>query len=33
VPDPVGKTIFVVTAYELAGKALWAFHRRRRQKR
>lgn len=33
VPDPDRRSIFVVTAYELTGKALWAFRRRRRRKR
>ncbi len=33
VPDPGSKSIFVVTAYELTGKPLWAFRRRRRRKR
>lgn len=33
VPDPDGKSIFVVTVYELTGKPLWAFRRRRRRKR
>lgn len=33
VPEEEGESIFVVTAYELAGKSLWAFGRRRRRKR
>lgn len=30
--DPDGRSIFVVTAYELTGKPLWALRRRRRRK-
>jgi len=33
VPDPDGRSIFVVTAYELTGRALWTFRRRRRRRR
>lgn len=32
VPDPEPDSVFVITAYELAGKALAAFRRRRRKK-
>jgi hypothetical protein len=32
VPDPVPDSVFVITAYELAGKPLAAFRRRRRKK-
>jgi len=32
VPDPEPTNIFVITAYELRGKALVAFKRRRRKK-
>jgi len=32
VPDPEPDSIFVVTAYELTGKALAAHKRRRRKK-
>jgi hypothetical protein len=32
VPDPESNSIFVITAYELAGKPLAAFRRRRRKK-
>ena len=32
VPDPEPDSVFVITAYELAGKALGAFRRRRRKK-
>jgi uncharacterized protein DUF4258 len=32
VPDPVPDSIFVITAYELRGKPLAAFQRRRRKK-
>ena len=31
VPDPVGDGVFVVTAYELRGKQLQAYRRRRRR--
>jgi hypothetical protein len=31
VPDPVPRSIFVITAYELIGKPLQAFRRRRRK--
>jgi hypothetical protein len=33
VPDPVPNSVFVVTAYELAGKPLVAYRRRRRKKK
>lgn len=33
VPDPQPGSVFVVTAYELTGKALLAYRRRRRRKR
>jgi hypothetical protein len=32
VPDPRPASLFVITAYELAGKALLAYRRRRRRK-
>jgi hypothetical protein len=32
VPDPVPQSVFVITAYELTGKTLKAFKRRRRRK-
>lgn len=32
VPDPVPDSVFVITAYELLGKALAAYRRRRRKK-
>lgn len=32
VPDPAPESVFVVTAYELAGKPLTAYRRRRRKK-
>jgi hypothetical protein len=32
VPDPSPASIFVITAYELAGKALLAYRRRRKRK-
>lgn len=32
-PDPGGQSAFVVTAYDLRGKALAAYRRRRRRKR
>jgi hypothetical protein len=32
VPDPEPDSVFVITAYELAGKPLAAFRRRRRKK-
>ena len=32
VPDPEPTSVFVITAYELAGKALLAYRRRRRRK-
>ncbi len=32
VPDPEPQTVFVVTAYELRGKPLLAYRRRRRRK-
>ena len=33
VPDPQPDSVFVITAYELTGKALLAYRRRRRRKR
>ena len=33
VPDPEPDSVFVITAYELTGKPLAAFRRRRRKKR
>ena len=33
VPDPVPDSVFVVTAYELRGKPLVAYRRRRRKRR
>jgi hypothetical protein len=33
VPDPAPNSVFVVTAYELAGKPLVAYRRRRRRKK
>jgi hypothetical protein len=32
VPDPVAESIFVITAYELRGKPLFAYRRRLRKK-
>jgi hypothetical protein len=32
VPDPMPESVFVVTAYELVGKPLAAYRRRRRKK-
>lgn len=32
VPDPEPDSVFVITAYDLTGKALVAFRRRRRKK-
>jgi hypothetical protein len=32
VPDPLPNSVFVVTAYELAGKPLVAYRRRKRRK-
>lgn len=32
VPDPEPDSVFVITAYELTGKALAAFRRRRKKK-
>lgn len=32
IPDPGGRSAFVVTAYNLKGKALAAYRRRRRRK-
>ncbi|MCC6665808.1 MAG: hypothetical protein IT375_18780 [Polyangiaceae bacterium] len=32
VPDPVPDSVFVITAYELTGKPLVAYRRRRRKK-
>jgi hypothetical protein len=31
-PDPGGESVFVITAYPLAGKALKAYRRRQRRK-
>ncbi|MCI0416901.1 hypothetical protein L0222_29380 [bacterium] len=33
VPDPAPESLFVVTAYELKGKPLLAYRRRKRKKR
>jgi hypothetical protein len=33
VPDPAPESVFVITAYDLTGKALLAYRRRRRRKR
>jgi hypothetical protein len=33
VPDPEPDSVFVITAFELTGKALTAYRRRRRRKR
>jgi hypothetical protein len=33
VQDPMPESVFVVTAYELTGKALKAYRRRQRRKR
>lgn len=33
VPDPQPSSVFVITAYELTGKPLLAYRRRRRRKR
>ncbi len=33
VPDPAPNSVFVVTAYELVGKPLVAYRRRRRRKK
>jgi len=33
VPDPEPRSVFVITAYELRGKALLAFQRRRRKRK
>jgi len=33
VPDPVPNSVFVITAYELRGKPLMAYRRRRRRKK
>jgi hypothetical protein len=33
VPDPVPNSVFVITAYELRGKPLMAYRRRRRKKK
>lgn len=33
VPDPEPDSVFVITAYELTGKPLLAYRRRRRRKR
>jgi hypothetical protein len=32
VPDPEPDSVFIITAYDLTGKALAAFRRRRRKK-
>jgi hypothetical protein len=32
VPDPVPQSVFVITAYDLVGKPLAAYRRRRRRK-
>ncbi|HZQ09548.1 MAG TPA: DUF4258 domain-containing protein [Anaerolineae bacterium] len=32
VPDPQPSSVFVITAYELSGKALTAYRRRRRKR-
>lgn len=32
VPDPIPESVFVITAYELSGKPLKAYRRRRRRK-
>ena len=32
VPDPLPDSVFVITAYDLSGKALKAYKRRRRRK-
>jgi len=32
VPDPVPESVFVITAYELRGRPLTAYRRRRRRK-
>lgn len=32
VPDPEPNSVFVITAYELMGKPLWAYRRRRRRR-
>ena len=32
VPDPVPQSVFVITAYELSGKPLAAYRRRRRRR-
>jgi hypothetical protein len=32
IPDPEPETVFVITAYELTGKPLAAFRRRKRKK-
>ena len=31
-PDPAGESVFVITAYQLTGKALKAYRRRRRRR-
>jgi len=33
IPDPDGEAVLVVTSFELTGKPLAAFRRRRRRKR
>ena len=32
VPDPIPQSVFVITAYDLVGKSLAAYRRRRRRK-
>jgi len=32
IPDPIPQSVFVITAYELTGKPLKAYRRRRRKK-
>jgi len=32
VPDPIPESVFIITAYELIGKPLKAYRRRRRRK-
>jgi hypothetical protein len=32
VPDPIPQSVFVITAYDLVGKPLAAYRRRRRRK-
>jgi hypothetical protein len=33
VPDPIPQSVFVITAYDLAGKPLAAYRRRRRKRK